>query len=1369
MYDTHSHNILAATELQHGHNDDGLGDSGSQGHYAPPHLAGDPANWKACDGKVLAANNGTMLIKGKITEQYQGLDEIEVKVLDGGLQQKIISIPRLADDGKVSVFDRKTWKVYDENTFQVNNKAKVIAEGYRESGEAGLYRMPKSPRLLKIVNNPYPIEQSDLDIIDHHEWYPEEEPYIVGDGKCIIPSYQYNLQPEKLNYMPSMSTYYQGMSFRNVAERVAFQHATYGHPAISTFHKAVKDHLRLPGITAKDIIDNAPKTTSTARGHLNNMPSGVNSTNPSKRKKTTVPTEAQQVEKLSKADDSRIGTPGYISEPYDNAQIYSTDYYLKNVGRLSADSTGNFPMKSYRGYEAVTVGYHHKTNYIRFLGFKSKTQISPILCGLYAENIALGHPFDRLRIDNEISNVARAWLVGHDCKVENVAQYNHQANPAERHIQTGKDHIIAILAAAHPNCPKELWCEVLAHAEATLNSMRPGPNGMSAYKAYWGVEYDLNAHPLAPWGSKCEAYVPRELRKTWGYRSQEAFYMGAEVRNYRGHRLANISADRKASICVRQQVVFFPHNYVMPKFTKQTELIVKITDLANLLKGQDHPMLINASETLAAYADSMSDIADDSEKEKMAKYEAGNGILRWIGNQQINNSTNDITATVEDKRTDAEKAETEGPINISPEQQAHPYITDRNSDNAVIDRIEVDDNNDANPIDYHSTHMPITTTQSQVSEGGDNIEHHEIEISEGDKNIPQPKTANKQYQLPEEQELPPAHIPTGNYTTRAQAREEYRQQTLDKLAEQNDVPERLNCMRICVLTENDHKTMTMKKAMLSANWKEWQKADGEELQRFESMPGVKLVLPNARPYGSFARNVIKVPEHKEGKERRIRAAYDGRPINGVERIEQYNQFSSDIDSKKIFYNALATNGRDHGVRHCTMDIGSFYLHHENKLPRMEYMYYPTANLSPKLKARYAAFIEQDRILLECGQAIYGMYDAGAIAGTVLSAHLIRANYYEIGNTCMWRSKKPGEELVMFNINVDDFDFQAIPGKGHKERLLRVLENVGYKVTHTEFGEPTQHFCGLQIYHDFKNHIVYVSMPGYVKAMLKKFGMENCKILDHPYKYHTPVWSKKQGPVPEDLSPMLNAKEVTELQQKIGSMQWYTIIAYEIVTALSKVAGKQAKPTRKLMEEANHILGYLAGRQNTALKFCASDMQLRTESDASFASEYDSKTRIGGIFLIGEYGSNGTPVSSPLAVISKIADCHPDSAAEGEYVAVHDIVKKGVHLRTLLIDCGFPQKGPTENRSDNKCAVNMTNNLVMDRKTKHIDRRFHWTRFEIQKGTFKVCWYKGTSNLADFFTKYLDKETHQRFTDMFTTQFTTEEGVLDHRPKKTSRD
>ena len=75
---------------------------------------------------------------------------------------------------------------------------------------------------------------------------------------------------------------------------------------------------------------------------------------------------------------------------------------------------------------------------------------------------------------------------------------------------------------------------------------------------------------------------------------------------------------------------------------------------------------------------------------------------------------------------------------------------------------------------------------------------------------------------------------------------------------------------------------------------------------------------------------------------------------------------------------------------------------------------------------------------------------------------------------------------------------------------------------------------------------------------------------------------------------------------------------------------------------------------------------------------------------------------------------------------------------------------------------MTNGLVMDRKTKHIDRRYHWVRHELKKGTFTVKWYKGSSNLADFFTKLLSKEQHARFTQIFTKQYIAE-GVSDGRP------
>jgi hypothetical protein len=362
---------------------------------------------------------------------------------------------------------------------------------------------------------------------------------------------------------------------------------------------------------------------------------------------------------------------------------------------------------------------------------------------------------------------------------------------------------------------------------------------------------------------------------------------------------------------------------------------------------------------------------------------------------------------------------------------------------------------------------------------------------------------------------------------------------------------------------------------------------------------------------------------------------------------------------------------------------------------------------------------------------------------------------------MWRSNRKGEELVCFNLNVDDIDFQGLPNAGHKERLLKVLSADGYEVSHTEFDDDVQNYCGYQVVHDSKTNRVMVSMPGYVDEMLELFGMTDVKIQDHPYRYTQPAFSSKaQSPAAEDESELLNETQITELQKKLGKLQWYCNICYEIVTIVSKIASAQSRPTAKVLKDVNHVIAYLAGHRNTALFFHPSDMQLSTESDASFASESKSKSRIGGVFLIGGYGPEGQPINSPLGVFSKIADCHPDSAAEAEYVACHDVVKKGVTLRMTLEDFGFPQVGASENRCDNDCAVKMTNGLVMDRKTKHIDRRYHWVRHELKKGTFTIKWYKGSSNLADFFTKLLNKENHRRFTDLFTKQFTADEGVSD---------
>ena len=273
-------------------------------------------------------------------------------------------------------------------------------------------------------------------------------------------------------------------------------------------------------------------------------------------------------------------------------------------------------------------------------------------------------------------------------------------------------------------------------------------------------------------------------------------------------------------------------------------------------------------------------------------------------------------------------------------------------------------------------------------------------------------------------------------------------------------------------------------------------------------------------------------------------------------------------------------------------------------------------------------------------------------------------------------------------------------------------------------------------------------------------MEDCKPEAAPYKYTRPVYTGKQAPLRDDESSPLSGQLLTELRSKIGALNWgAACVNYDTAMAVSKVGSKQANPTKALLREVNHIIKYLAGHPNTVLQFHPCDMKLHTVSDASFCGETKGRSRAGGVLYLGGCNEQNHPISSPIEVMSHIIDCIPDSAAEAEYVAVHDTTKRGVYCRAILDGIGYPQD-TTDHECDNKCAVGIANNTVHDRKTKHIDRRYHWVKNEVQNGHFRVIWKEGVGNIADFFTKYLPQKDHDKYANIFTKQYTpSQEGVL----------
>ena len=106
-------------------------------------------------------------------------------------------------------------------------------------------------------------------------------------------------------------------------------------------------------------------------------------------------------------------------------------------------------------------------------------------------------------MDNECSKLLADFIEENDTKIQFVEPNQHRVNASEQAIQTFKNHFIAGLCTTHPQFPLQLWCELLPHAEITLNLLRRSciNNKLSANAVLEG-EFNFDKTPLAPPGTK---------------------------------------------------------------------------------------------------------------------------------------------------------------------------------------------------------------------------------------------------------------------------------------------------------------------------------------------------------------------------------------------------------------------------------------------------------------------------------------------------------------------------------------------------------------------------------------------------------------------------------------------------------------------------------------------------------------------------------------------------------------------------------------------------------------------------------------------------------------------------------------------------
>ena len=369
--------------------------------------------------------------------------------------------------------------------------------------------------------------------------------------------------------------------------------------------------------------------------------------------------------------------------------------------------------------------------------------------------------------------------------------------------------------------------------------------------------------------------------------------------------------------------------------------------------------------------------------------------------------------------------------------------------------------------------------------------------------------------------------------------------------------------------------------------------------------------------------------------------------------------------------------------------------------------------------------------------MYGLPQADLLANKLLAQRLNIDGYYQCQYTPgLWRHVwRP----VTFSLVVDDFGIKTV-GLTHVKHLELVLK----KYYEVDVDWKGQLYCGVHLDWDYKHRTVNLSMPNYISKALTRFQHSPPLKPQHSPYQASPIQygNKVQLTKDPDTSPKLSPKQIKHIQQVVGTLLYYSrAVDPTLAAALSTIASQQANGTQAVLDACKQLLDYAASHPNASIRYCASDMILALDTDGSYLSEPEGKSRAAAYYYLTKH-NNPDFHNGAVLVLSAIIKHVMASASKTELAALFYGCKEAIPLRTTLEEMGHQQPGPTPVTTDNTTAVGLTLNTMSPKASKSMDMRFQWLKCRRAQSLFRYLWAKGVKNRADYPSKHHSASHHQ---------------------------
>ena len=1143
---------------------------------------------------------------------------------------------------------------------------------------------------------------------------------------------------------------------------VSYQAACFFNPCDSTFENAARMGWlgNLPKITANMIAANRPHSMMTAYGHLNRLRQNLRSTTPKPPPPPTdipltPPTPPQNLsdEQISNQlfiynDDLIEGEhpEEMVTKALDMANLSPAE---KKALSIFFDATGKFPFTSYDNSAYVLICVYK--NYIHAETMPDRTAPSYVAAYRSAFKFfrKLGHVFSIARLDNETSALLEQFMeIEAKVNHEYISAGTHRANKAERAIQTWKNHYLAGIASADKDFPMNRWTDLNKQAEITVNVLRPFADNplISAYEGIFGRKYDFLSHPIAPPGTKVIVYEPSDKRPSWNPHGIPGFYLGPALKHYRSVTCYIPSTN---GIRISDQCDFFPSKFKFPGASTEEILLNSINKLQSSINNND---------------DLVTCIQPILDQVKLATINFTKNIVP-AGPRAPDGLTVDEVAVINQPLI-LPLSPIEPPL---PTPHTGDEVEDSEKIERVVDTQQFDRIIEGDSMTHH--HLCAKKSVRPKKDGFRSLTPKELkntftlqckdrigqhffdnetkeefvidsvcmkDIASG-KNS---KTLFYRYYLVSEL-LRPTASREYEYTPCAEIRRDKTYTWIQRgssslaLSIRASTPRDVN--RALNLTKQGRPLKY--RTALELDRDLWTKCSEEEWNR--------LLENTLRPiYSSEIPQGTKVAYYNQQvKEKEI--LIDGisyvdarvRGTIGGDKLEFQGATSANTADYVIFKNIISATLHDvkyvdPNTRFINTDMVDFYL--ASPMEEAAYMMVLLKDIPMSIVNDYdlTKRARHGKVYFKVLLTMYGHPASGRLSNKLFFKTIESAGYYE--DPIIPAIIKHKTLPTIGGLVVDDCGLK-VRCKEHALHFIDAVEKV-WKVKVNWNGDK---FLGLNIKWDYDpiNPTAKISNTTAIPDSQKRFfsdqklkGCETPSIYTHyNYKGYTDE-AKAPDPIP--------VPEKTEfVQQFTGTYSHLArTVRYDLVPAVNSIAESQSAPTTQTLKDIDKLANYTARYPEAYLLFKATDMILRVHYDSSLKPH--ARHKAGVVLYLSNKNAAPEDIGNITEVISKKPTGEVASIAEGEYCTQFLAGQVAIHHRNILEAINYPQP-PTEFFGDNTTAIGIANDKMKPKKSKAFDKSYHWFRGQVRQGIFISKHIPSQLNVADYFTKALQKAEHKR--------------------------